>query len=267
MKLFYRKYGAGPPLIILHGLYGSSDNWTTIARKLGELFTVYLPDQRNHGQSPHSAIHNYDSMRDDLYELVLDLKLKKFFLAGHSMGGKTATAFAMKWPEMINGLLVADISPFRNYSENHSAHNQHFTILQAMLSTDMSKISSRREAESVLTEKITSEKIRGFILKNLYRDPDNNFGWRINVISLLDNLGEIMESIKQAELFSQQITGFPVIFLKGSDSDYLNEEDYLNIRKVFPASEFIRIDKAGHWIHSDSPEEVIRAFNKLLSDS
>ena len=92
MKLFYRKYGNGPPLIILHGLFGSSDNWVTIAKMLSESFTVYLPDQRNHGQSAHSEIHDYFSMRDDLYRTGKNLKLKKFFLAGHSMGGKTAIA-------------------------------------------------------------------------------------------------------------------------------------------------------------------------------
>ena len=95
MKLFCRKYGNGPPLVILHGLYGSSDNWVTIAKKLGNSFTVYLPDQRNHGQSPHSQIHDYDSMRDDLFELAGDLNLKKFFLAGHSMGGKTAISLSL----------------------------------------------------------------------------------------------------------------------------------------------------------------------------
>ena len=123
MKLFYRKYGNGPPLIILHGLYGSSDNWVTIAKSLGDLFTIYLPDQRNHGQSPHDNIHDYDSMRNDLFELAYDLKLNKFFLAGHSMGGKTAIAFALKWPEMINGLLIADISPFTNETTKYSAYN------------------------------------------------------------------------------------------------------------------------------------------------
>ncbi len=146
MKLFYRKYGSGPPLIILHGLYGSSDNWVTIAKKLGESFTVYLPDQRNHGQSPHSHIHSYDSMRDDLFELAADLKLNKFFLAGHSMGGKTAIAFALRWPEMINGLLIADISPFINKDSIHSAYNQHLTILTAILSIDLPLVSSRAEA-------------------------------------------------------------------------------------------------------------------------
>ena len=164
MKLFYRKYGEGPPLVILHGLYGSSDNWVTLAKKLSDSFTVYLPDQRNHGQSPHSETHDYDSMRDDLYEMVNDLALKKFFLAGHSMGGKTAISFALKWPEMLNGLLIADISPFTYETDGHSAYNQHSIILNAILSFDLNKISTRNEAEKLLSEKIPSEKERGLIL-------------------------------------------------------------------------------------------------------
>src|SRR5664280_234437 len=154
MKLFYRKYGNGPPLVILHGLYGSSDNWGTIAKKLGDTFTVYLPDQRNHGQSPHSDIHDYDSMRDDLYELVNDLALKKFFLAGHSMGGKTAISFALKWPEMLNGLLIADISPFATENTQNSIYSQHSVILHEILTLDLQKIKNRKDAESLLSVKI-----------------------------------------------------------------------------------------------------------------
>jgi esterase len=169
MKLFYRKYGDGPPLIILHGLFGSSDNWMTIGKSLGENFTVYLPDQRNHGQSPHSDINDYDSMRDDLFELADHLRLNKFYLAGHSMGGKTAFSFAFQWPEMISGLLIADISPFINESNKQTAYRQHFNILEAMLSIDLPPISSRREVESILAEKIPTEQTRGFILKNLQR--------------------------------------------------------------------------------------------------
>jgi esterase len=267
MKLFYRKYGNGPPLIILHGLYGSSDNWVTIAKTLGDTFTVYLPDQRNHGQSPHSDIHDYDFMRDDIHELATDLKLKKFFLAGHSMGGKTAISFALKWPEMINGLLIADISPFVNENISHSVYNEHLTILRAILSIDLSGITSREKAESILKEKITSEKIRGFILKNLQRTSGNNFAWKINASSLLKNLDKIMEGIDRGEVFTHQITGFPVIFLKGADSDYLPEADYADIQKVFPAAEFVEVPDAGHWIHSDRPDEVIKNMRRLLTDS
>lgn len=267
MKLFFRKYGNGPPLVILHGLYGSSDNWVAIAKSLSDSFTVYLPDQRNHGQSPHSLIHDYDSMRDDLFELARDLKLKKFFLAGHSMGGKTAISFALKWPEMLNGLLIADISPFNNENIRHSAYSEHLTILNVMLSIDLSKISSRKQAESILQEKIHSEKVRGFILKNLERTTGNTFTWKLNAKSLRKNLDKIMEGIERRTDFSQQISGFPVIFLKGGDSDYLPSGDFRDIQNVFPAAEFIEVPKAGHWIHSDRPDEVVKNLKRLLGDS
>jgi esterase len=267
MKLFYRKYGNGPPLIILHGLYGSSDNWVTIAKKLTDSFTVYLPDQRNHGQSPHSQIHDYDSMRDDLFELAGNLNLKKFFLAGHSMGGKTAISFALKWPEMLNGLLIADISPFTNETGRQSIYSQHFTILNAILSFDLRKISTRREAGNVLLEKIPSEKVRELILKNLQRTSDNNFEWKLNSPSLLKNLDKIMEGVERQTDYSQQITGFPVIFLKGGDSDYIPTVDFRDIRNVFPAAEIIEIPGAGHWIHVDKPDEVVKNLKKLLGDS
>lgn len=267
MKLFYRKFGTGQPLIILHGLYGSSDNWITIAKSLSESFTVYLPDQRNHGQSPHSTIHDYDSMRDDLFDLVSELNLRKFFLAGHSMGGKTAISFALSWPEMINGLLIADISPFENENTIHLAFNQHLTILNAMISIDLTNISTRREAESIISEKIVSEKVRGFILKNLQRSTNNNFTWKINVSSLLNNLKKIMEGIDRRTDFNQQITGFPVIFLKGKDSDYLPSSDFRDIQNVFPAAEFIEVVNAGHWIHSDRPDEVVKNIRKLLDNN
>jgi esterase len=267
MKLFYRKYGAGPPLIILHGLFGSSDNWMTIAKSLGQYFTVYLPDQRNHGQSPHSNTNDYASMRDDLFELAMELKLKKFFLAGHSMGGKTAIAFALKWPEMINGILIADISPFINERTKESAFNQHLNILDAMLSIDLSSISSRKEIESIVIEKIPTEQTRGFILKNLQRTAGNKFAWKINNLSLRSNLDNIIEGIVVRGDLSQQITGFPVVFLKGENSDYLPAGDYKDIQSIFPAAEFIIVPNAGHWIHTERPDEVIKNIKKLLEDS
>jgi esterase len=265
MKLFYREYGNGPPLVILHGLYGSSDNWGTIAKKLADSFTVYVPDQRNHGQSPHSDIHDYESMRDDLFELVNELSLKKFFLAGHSMGGKTAISFALKWPERLNGLLIADISPFTYESNKHSEYSQHEAILNAMLSFDLKVISIRTEAETLLKEKISSDKIRGLILKNLQRMPDNSFRWKLNVVSLLKNLEKIMVGIKRQTDFSQQITGFPIIFLKGGDSDYITSKDFKDIQHVFPAADIIEVPGAGHWIQADKPEEVVKYIKRLLS--
>jgi esterase len=263
MKLFFRSYGNGPPLIILHGLYGSSDNWISIARMVSEKYNVYLPDLRNHGQSPHSDEMNYDAMRDDLLELAGDLNIKKFFLVGHSMGGKVAMSFALKWPDRLNGLVIADISPFTNETYGHKAYNQHKTILSAMSSLDLSNIRSRHEADSELIKKIDSEKIRGFILKNLQRSHSNRFTWKMNVTAVLKNIDRIMEGIERKDALNYEITGFPVLFLKGSESDYISPDDYQDILKIFPSAEIIEIKNAGHWLHADQPEAVARNILNL----
>ena len=264
MKLFYRKYGSGPPLIILHGLYGSSDNWVSVAKSISGRFTVFLPDQRNHGLSPHSDIHDYDSMKEDLYELVMDLRLSRFFLAGHSMGGKTAVNFALNWPEKLYGLVIADISPFAEKNRYQEEFNQNYQILNSMLSLKLSGITSRSDIESQLITMIGSEKVRGLMMKNLRREPDNSFSWKINASALLKNLDRILEPVITGSPDKKEITGFPVFFLKGENSDYIPENDFGNIRKVFPAAEFIIVHGAGHWIHSDNPEAVKECFLKLL---
>jgi len=267
MKLFYRKYGNGAPLIILHGLYGSSDNWITTARNISKYFTVYLPDQRNHGQSPHSDIHDYDSMSDDLHELTEDLNLEKFFLAGHSMGGKTAMNYALKWSEKLIGLLIADISPFVSEPDSLTPNNLYLTILTTILKADLSKVSSRNEAGLILSQGIKSEKIRGLLMKNLHRKPDNTFAWKINALSLFNNLDRIMAGVLHRGDIDSQITGFPVIFLKGKNSDYLPEGDFRDILRIFPAAEFIEVPDAGHWINADQPHEVQKNLIRLLNNS
>jgi esterase len=267
MKLFYRKYGNGPPLIILHGLLGSSDNWVTIAKKISDKYTVYLPDLRNHGQSRHSDINDYKSMADDLFELAGDLRLGKFFLAGHSMGGKCAICFALRWPEMINGLLVADISPFENDHNKQSAYIQNLEILDTILSTDISAVSSRDEVDRLISEKIESDKTRNLIMKNLRRNPENSFSWKINASALRSNLENILCSLERPKDNFQQVTGFPVIFLKGEESEYLPAEDFRDILRLFPATEFVTIGNAGHWIHTDRPDAVEENLLKLLINS
>lgn len=264
MKLFYRKYGSGPPLIILHGLFGSSDNWVPIAKSVSDRFTVFLPDIRNHGQSPHSPVHDYDAMKEDLYLLVNDLKLQKFFLAGHSMGGKTAFSFALSWPELLNGLLVADISPTVSVSRNSITYNEHARILKSILSLDLAGIRSRDEVESLLKFRIRNDKTREFIMKNLKRESDNSFSWKLNASSLLENLGRIMEGISPDDKNWTEITGFPVFFLKGEFSEYLPESDFIKIRRLVPAAEFIIIPRSGHWIHSENPEAVRNCLLKFL---
>lgn len=266
MKLFFREYGSGPPLIILHGLYGSSDNWISIAKSISDRFTVFLPDQRNHGQSPHSSVHDYESMKSDLYDLINELKLKKFFLAGHSMGGITAMNFAMTWPEKLYGLLIADISPIVSDASYSIVFNQHQEILNSILSINLSGTKSRKEVESLLAFRIKSEKTRRFILKNLKREPDNSFSWKLNASAILKNLSSIMEGIKSGNEERSEITGFPVFFLKGEFSDYLPESDFVKIRYFFPAAEFVIIPRSGHWIQADNPEAVKKILLKFLDN-
>jgi esterase len=264
MKLFYRKYGSGPPLIILHGLYGSSDNWATIAKNLSDKFTIYLPDQRNHGHSPHSFVHDYDSMSSDLHELATDLGLDKFFLAGHSMGGKTAIRFASTWPEMLLGLLIADISPFSNDYEKKIAYNFHKNILKAILETDLSTARSRIDIDGQLSAHINSKKIREMIIKNLQRTDSDRFIWKLNAPALMQNLNKIVEAYSISDNYPQQITGFPVTFLKGENSDYISTEDFRKILLMFPGAELIVVKNAGHWINADNPVAVTEALSDLL---
>jgi len=137
MKLYYRKTGSGPAIVILHGLYGSSDNWFSIARELKDRFTVYLPDLRNHGQSPHHEIHTYESMSEDLFEMMSGEGIGKFILAGHSMGGKTAMKYSLRWPDSLNSLVVVDISPFGTNDPENVFYRQHSSILEAIISIDV----------------------------------------------------------------------------------------------------------------------------------
>ncbi len=255
MKLFYRKYGEGPYLMILHGLYGSSDNWITIAKKLSDVFTVILPDQRNHGLSPHSEIHSYNAMADDLMDLVERLKIQKFLLAGHSMGGKTAMTFALKWPERLNGLLVADISPFSAGRNAPRSLQQHLEILNAVISADLKRASSRKQVETILSETIKSAGLRALMMKNLQREADGSFSWKINARIILDNLHGIMGEIDLRE--NNSAAGFPVVFLKGEHSDFISFSEYEEIRRIFPSAGFFEVKGSGHWLHTDNPDAVI----------
>ncbi|MEA3461193.1 MAG: alpha/beta fold hydrolase, partial [Bacteroidota bacterium] len=198
MELFFRKYGeAAPPLVIVHGLYGSSDNWVSIARDLTDRFEVYVVDQRNHGQSPHDPLHDYPSMREDLRELMDAQGIKKAVLIGHSMGGKTVMSFAEAWPERVQSLISVDIAPksYRNLALASRTAANHSNMIEAMMKVDLLKINSREEADQALARSIGSERIRSFLLKNLRRNGDGAFSWRINLEAISGNLEAIFEGM------------------------------------------------------------------------
>ncbi len=264
MKLFYREFGSGIPLIILHGLYGSSDNWVSIARRLSDQFRVIIPDQRNHGSSPHSTVHTYKSMSEDLDEMVKDLKLNKFLLAGHSMGGKTAMWYASMWPDKLSGLLLIDISPFKPENNNNPLADFHRKVLRAINNLPLNEIDTREEAELRLSESIDSPRIRKFLLKNLTRGRDKSFSWKLNAQNLEKNINNILDGFERNKADRDSISGFPVVFIRAGNSDYIPESDFRDIRTIFPASEIITVEDTSHWIHAEKPELIIEQIRAML---
>ena len=268
MELFYRKYGeSGPPLVIVHGLYGSGDNWVSIARELSDRFEVYVLDQRNHGQSPHSNIHDYPSMRNDLRDFLDSRGIRKAVLIGHSMGGKTIMAFAISWPERVQSLISVDIAP-RPYHDlalnSHTAAN-HAHMIDAMLDLDLSGMESREEVDQALRNEIGSDRVRSFLLKNVQRDGEGNFIWRINLRALRDNLDKIMDGLDTEKVISEGgITGFPALFVAGERSDYIRAEDHQLIRSLFPAADIVIIPGAGHWVHAEQPSLLVKNIRYFL---
>ncbi|HAN17681.1 MAG: hypothetical protein A2X13_03545 [Bacteroidetes bacterium GWC2_33_15] len=265
MDLFFRKFGQGPPLIIVHGLYGSSDNWVTVGKKLSEKFEVYLIDQRNHGQSPHSPEHNYSLLKEDLREFMDKHSIEKAVIIGHSMGGKTAMFFAADYPERINSLIVVDISPLSYKSTNSVQLLSHSVIMDSMYKIDLSKVNSREEIDKILAESIHQTHVRQFLLKNIRRSKDNKFSWILNISALRKELPEIMSGLDIKDYENgKSISGFPVLFIKGADSDYILEKDEKEILKIFPFAEITTIPKAGHWVHAEQPELFIKTIETFV---
>jgi len=244
MKLFYRKFGQGQPLIILHGLFGQSDNWNSLAKQFGEQgFETYIVDQRNHGLSPHSNDWNYKVMSDDVLELINDNQLKNSVLLGHSMGGKTAMQFALDNEVLLDKLIVVDIAP-----KYYPLHHQ--TVLAALNAVDFSVIKTRREAEEIMNNYITDFGTKQFLLKNIYWKEDGTLAWRFN----LKVIAEKIENVGEATPVDK-VCNTPTLFIRGEKSNYILNEDFKLIQDIFPRSMLETINASGHWVHAEKPKE------------
>jgi len=252
MELNYKRLGEGQPLIVLHGLFGSLDNWMTLAKKWSNDFEVYLVDQRNHGQSPHSDQFSYPLMADDLKQLMDQLGLESAILLGHSMGGKTVMEFSMKYPEMVEKLIVVDIAPV-----SYNVH--HYTIIDALKSVPLEDISSRKEAEEFLSRYIKDFGTRQFLLKNLYWQANDKLAWRFNLEVLADEILPISEYVIMKGTFQKQ-----TLFIAGAKSDYILPEYGATIKSKFPKYELESISGAGHWVHAEKMDEFLQAVMNFL---
>jgi pimeloyl-ACP methyl ester carboxylesterase len=262
MQLFFRKFGnTGNSIIILHGLYGCSDNWAGVAKSLSQTNQVFAVDLRNHGRSPHSDEHSYETMCNDLIEFIKYHKIDKPVIIGHSMGGRCAALFARHFPDLLSKIIIADISPFD--CENQAKIIEfHKNILAALTSVNLNKIHLRHDAAMQISKKIHDINLQNFLLKNLYRTQKGNFLWRFNLPALLNNVnGIICGSLKKNENFKIQI---PTLFIAGGKSNYIVQSDIENIMNIFSDLKIEVIAEAGHWIHAEQREKFVDFIQKFI---
>jgi pimeloyl-ACP methyl ester carboxylesterase len=255
MRLHYEIQGEGRLLVILHGFLGSADNWRAMRKRFAATYKVFSLDLRNHGSSPHSSSMNYRVMTDDVREFLFEQGFSRVFLLGHSMGGKVAMQFASESPEMIAKLVVVDISP-KAYPPSHQP------ILQAMQDLQLHGLKTYGEAEAALSTNISDASLRKFVLKNLMRDTNGEFRWRIGLDSLAANYDELIKAPAIPNRFDK-----PTCFIRGGLSRFIEDQDFAEIREYFPLAEFHTVPNAGHWVHIDAPEEFHRIVDEYLRRS
>lgn len=254
MEILHSKIvGQGKPFLILHGYFGMGDNWKSHANKLGEQFEVHMIDQRNHGRSFHTDEFDYELMAEDLHNYIEHHGLEKIILMGHSMGGKTAMLFAVEHPELVEKLILVDISP--RYYQPH--HNE---ILKALNSVDFSVQNSRKLVEEQLTQYIPEIGVRQFLLKNVYWREKGQLDFRFNLSSLTENNPEVGKALPSFTVFEEE-----TLFIAGGNSGYITQDEIPLIKAHFPNSEIVTIPNAGHWVHAENPTLFYETVVSFLS--
>jgi len=253
LELNFKQFGQGSPVIILHGLFGTLDNWQTMARRLSENHTVFIIDQRNHGRSPHHDEFNYEVMAEDLRDFMESQWVYEATIIGHSMGGKTAMQFALNYGEMVEKLIVVDIGP-QKYVGGHQ------TIFEALFDLNLSEIENRKEAENQLATRIDSIAVRQFLLKNLTRNKESGkYQWKMNLPAIHTNYERILEAIESDYTYDGE-----TLFVNGGKSDYLSPDDLPNLQKFFPQATLKTIPQAGHWVHAEASDEFFELINATM---
>tara|TARA_B100001248_G_scaffold241598_1_gene208382 strand:- start:52335 stop:53123 length:789 start_codon:yes stop_codon:yes gene_type:complete len=256
LKLNHQHFGqAGrPALVILHGLMGFARNWTVAAKRLAEDFEVFVLDMRNHGSSPHDPVMSYEAMAEDVHAFLQANNLSGAILLGHSMGGKAAMAFACKYPDLIQGLVVADISP--------KTYEPHYTQeLNALNALDVASFKTRVEAEAAVAQAIPAEDLRKFLLSNLVRCQEGGFMWQCNLPVLVDALPAIEHnSLKEGDRYKG-----PTLFIRGKHSNFMEDSDESVIKTYFPQATITLLEDAGHNVHVEGLESFLEAVRTFIS--
>lgn len=250
MKLNFKTFGEGEPIVFLHGLFGMLDNWNSFGKKVADAGNmVFLVDQRDHGRSPHTQDFSYELLAEDMYQFLTDQWLHRSVIVGHSMGGKVAMKFADMYPDMVEKLVVIDIAP-RKYKGGH----EH--IFKALRGIDPGTYDDRQAIQDALAEDIHEPAVLHFLMKNISRKKEGGFEYKMNLPLLYDNYGKLMD-----ELDLEHENQMPALFISGGQSNYVRAEDHAYILAHFPMAGFDVIPEAGHWVHADQPDQL---FNKLM---
>jgi pimeloyl-ACP methyl ester carboxylesterase len=250
MDLHFRAEGDGFPLILLHGLLGSADNWRTASKRLSEIYKVYALDLRNHGRSPHDKSMTYPNMAGDLTEFLDRQGISEAHIIGHSMGGKVAIQFTTNAPGRLAKLVVVDVAP-KAYPPSQRP------ILAALGSLNLEHFTSFAAIDAALAEHISETPVRQFLLKNIERERDGGFRWRIGLAAITENYHELTKPIVAARIVDK-----PACFIRGSRSDYIQDGDWPAVKKIFPHADLVTIAGAGHWVHTEAPD----AFHRVVVD-
>lgn len=251
--LHYREAGEGPPLVLVHGLFGSLENLGGLARPLSEQFTVYSVDLPNHGRSPHSADTTLASMATQLSQWLEQRGLTCAHMLGHSLGGKVVMELALKDPAKVSRLAVMDIAP----SAYEQRHQGVFAGLQAI---QPEALTSRAEAERILAEHVPEAPVRSFLLKNLAKSEGAGFHWRMNLAELARSYPQLIAENRSGTFAA------PTLFIKGASSDYLQERHRQEIARRFPRAQLKVVADAGHWLHAEKPGVVAALAMRFFVD-
>jgi pimeloyl-ACP methyl ester carboxylesterase len=258
MSLFYRKIGSGRPLVFLHGLFGSGDNWQTLLSKLNG-FEVWLPDLRNHGSSPWFDDFSVQELATDLLGFLDEHQIKNPLVGGHSLGGKTAMEFALSWPQRLSGLICVDMAP-RGYEPQYDG------FVASLLEVDLNTIHSRSDAQNLLASRIPDNATLLFLLKNLVPDDKGTgWRWRLNLKVLEQHYDQIWVGLeKKTQQGINRVWKGPSLFIAGGKSDYVRAQDWPLIHDFFPRAELQTIAGAGHWLHAEKPSEVLAVIQRWV---
>lgn len=256
MQLNYKSFGEGEPILILHGMFGTLDNWQTLAKKLSAHYMVFILDLRNHGRSPHDEAFSYKIMAEDVREFMEAHWIYEATIVGHSMGGKVAMRLALEYPDSVKKLVVVDMAP-KNYTGGHEA------IFEALFALDLEHLESRRQADEFLKARIPEFGVRQFLLKNLSINKETQkYEWKMNLPVIYKAYTHILSH----DPYEHTYTG-PTLFLRGEKSRYVAEEEMDQYRTWFSEAQLATIKDAGHWVHAEQPKAFLETLQTFLENN